>query len=166
MYIANTTKQNFIHQFRLPEENAAQYLHLTSGQQREIGAGWTEGQRAAVVQQLERYGARDAKTVRGKLANFSGTLYSFDKPINLDAIHEGHDKVVEDQSKRSASELTKAALGLDRSMRDKRTGKRSARATTLEVTQDDPVTGRRPDDAVDFSVTVSPDGSDNVKLPV
>jgi len=164
MYIANTTKQNWHLNVWVPEARRHQTIPVASGRQVFIGKDWNSTQNDSVVLQLERFGARPARDANGKLEYFPGILYSHDKPIPVDKIEMGHEAVVESQEKRAGAELTKGALGFDAALRDKRTRKRLARTSSLEVTQDVPK-GTKPDGKeVVFGVTVANDGTDRLNL--
>lgn len=164
MYIANTTKQNWRLNIRVPEMPRHQVVMVQSGHQTELGRAWNPIQVSEVITQLERFGARPARDSKGKLLRFPGILYSTDKPIPVDQIEMGHEAVVEDQSQRSVTELTKSALGFDASLRDKKTRKRVARVSALEITQDVPKGVKPSGEEVKFGVSVVPDGHDELKI--
>ncbi|OYV83436.1 MAG: hypothetical protein B7X04_04325, partial [Parcubacteria group bacterium 21-54-25] len=60
LFIANTTKQNFNHHFRVLETNRAYFTQIPSGGQVEIGKEWNTAQTDSVIKQLQKYGARAA----------------------------------------------------------------------------------------------------------
>lgn len=161
IYLANTTKQNWNHCYRAPETNRAQMVQIPSGRQAEIGEHWSASQTEAVIRELEKFGARPAVDANGKLDKFPGLLYSTTKPIKEDQIVSGHDAVVEMQEKRSAEEAVNSAKAFDTTTRaNKGRGKRLAKVTAVEVKQDLP-RGKKPSgEEVDFSMTVSEDGTD------
>ena len=138
LYIANTTKQNWNHHFRVLESNRPFFVQIPSGSQVSVGQGWSTAQTDSVVLQLEKFGARSAVEVNGRLKHFTGLLYRTDKPISQNQIISGHEAVVETQQRRSAAEATKSALGFDLANRDKRTNKRLAKLTEVTVKQDLP----------------------------
>lgn len=167
LYIANTTKQNFNHHFRIPEKTRAYFVRIESGTQVRVGDEWNTAQQDKVIEQLERYGGRKASAVSGNLENFPGIFYSSDKPISESQIVGGHEAVVDGQERRSAAEATKSALGFDAANRDrKRGGKRLAKVTEVTVQQDIPRNEKPTGKEVHFSVGVSEDGSSSAKLPV
>jgi hypothetical protein len=140
-------------------------IKIPSGHQVELGKTWNSQQVEAVIGQLETFGARNVKDLSGRtLRDFAGLLYSTDKPISAERIETAHETVVEHQEKRSVQEFTKNALGLDASLRDKRTRKRGARSTTLEIRQDVPPNTRPTGKEVALGVTVAPDGHDTPDL--
>jgi hypothetical protein len=160
IYIANTTKQNWNHHFRVLESNRPFFVQIPSGSQVSVGQSWSAAQTESVVGQLEKFGARQANETSRKLDRFTGLLY----PISENQIVSGHDAVVENQERRSAAEATKSALGFDAATRDKRTKKRLASVTEVTVKQDTPRNEKPSGNEVNFSVAVTEDGRDTVKL--
>ena len=163
MYICNATTQTWMPNFRVPEMKRVHVARIFSGQQVEVGRDWNSVQLQSVIEQLERFGAKNIKDVK-HAHKFSGLLYSLDKPVKVDLIEEGHSDMVEEQSKRSVQELTKSALGFDAALRDKKTRRRTAKATTLEITEDLPPRSKPSGREVKFGVTVADDGHDSVDL--
>jgi len=164
LFIANTTKQDWNHHYRVLESNRPYYTRIPSGTQVELGRDWNPAQIDSVVKQLEKYGARAATEINSKLKQFPGLLYRIGKAITESQILSGHEAVVENQERRSADEATKAALGFDRANRDKRTNKRMAKVTEVEVHQDTPRNERPSKDAIHFKVGVAEDGRDSLKI--
>jgi len=160
MYIANTTKQHYRPNFRVPERTRIHVVNIPSGQQVKVGDDWNAAQTDSVVKQLEVFGARPARDASGKLQKYSGLLYSLDKPIPVGKIEAAHEALVNEQDQRSADELTKGALGFDAALRDKRTRRRGAKVTSLEVSQDVPPFSKATGKEIKFGVTVTPDGHD------
>ncbi|WP_320533660.1 hypothetical protein [Robbsia andropogonis] len=165
IFIANCTKQNLIHFYRLPETGRHQHVEIASGQQKEVGKGWTEAQKRAVIDHMESVGFRAAPDAGGALSSFSGWIYRIGRPVTEAQIVDAHDDLVESQEMRSAAEASRAALAFDRSTRDKKTGKRSAKTTEVEVLQDIPRNERPTGQEVNFSLSVAEDGRSDVKLP-
>lgn len=167
IYIANCTKQDLIHCFRVPESGRNQRVHIPSGQQSKIGDGWSQSQLEAVVKHMELFGFRNAADVSRKLSEFSGWLYSLNKPISESAIVTGHDELVDHQELRSATEASRSALAFDNSTREgKGRGKRTAKVTEVTVQQDIPAREKPTGKEVNFSLAVSEDGLSDFKLPV
>ncbi len=163
LYIANTTKQNITHCFRAPETGRSQMVEIPSGKQQAIGKDWSSSQIEGVINHLEIYGAKEAKTIKGKTENFSGLLYSTGAPIKDHQIVAGHEAVVDNQERTSADEATKSALAFDASNRGKTgktKGKRMAKVTAVEVKQDVPKNEKATGKEVDFSMSVEDGGSD------
>jgi hypothetical protein len=165
LYIANTTKQNWNHHFRVPEMKRPYFVQIPSGAQVQIERKFGPIAEDMIIEQLQKYGGRNANEVSGKLEAFPGIFYRQAKPIGEDEIVAGHDKVVENQEKRSAAEATRAALGFDASKRDRKNKKRLVQTTEVEVIQDVPRNEKPTGDEVHLHLTVAHDGASNVKLP-
>jgi len=166
LYIANTTKQNWNHHFRVPESNRPFFFQIPSGGQIVVGHGWTNSQQEAVIHQLEKYGARKASEISGALSKFPGLLYRTDKPITESQIIHGHEALVDAQERRSASEASRSAMAFDTVTREKKgRGKRLAKVTEVSVDQETP-RGQKPDtNEVHFSLGVTENGASNFKVP-
>ncbi len=168
IFIANGTKQHLRHFFRPPGSSRALMVEIPSGQQREIGQGWGPTETKVVVEHMNKCGFRDAQDKSYKPGEVTGIMYRLDKPVTADAIQNEHAALVDTQERRSAAEATKSALGFDASTKGPKGkgGRRLARVTEVTVTQDksprEPATGNE----VNFSVSVTPEGSDKVPLPV
>ena len=165
LYVANCTKQTWRFCFRMPETGKEVWVDIKSGQQEEISKGMSAAGIANVINHLERHGARDHADGKLKPEDFDGYLYSLNKPIHEDKIFMAHDVVVDKQEKRSVDEAVKSALGYERSNRDKKSGKRLAKVSEVEVIQDVPSRQKPTGDEVRFSLAVAEDGNDNFKLP-
>ncbi|MGU2415230.1 hypothetical protein [Burkholderia cenocepacia] len=168
IFIANCTKQHLDHHFRIPEHRA-QVVHIPSGQQREIAQGAPASAIEVLVRHLEQFGFRNAAEVNGKISEFSGYLYRVGKPVTETHIVTGHDQLVDTQEHRSAQEATRSALAFDSATRDKKgggKGRRMASVTSVEVKQDVPPGQKPTGDEVNFSLSVTPDGRADTKLPV
>lgn len=162
MYIANTTKQIQIPYFRVPEMTKPMHPVIPSGTQVEVGKTWNSRQVDAVIRQLERFGARNAGEMkRANLIQYSGILYSLDKPISADKIEDAHTVVTEEQFERSYKEMAKTALAIDASQRDPATKKRRAKRTTFEITEDLAPRAKPSGKEAKLSITVTPDGHDD-----
>ena len=166
MYIANSSRQDFRFHFRLPESNSTIVEDIPSGQQVEIGKGWSDGALQAMMQQLERYGAREAKEARRGLREFdSGLIYSLDKPVSENEIYYAWEQKLDYNKERAVNQATRSALSADVPHRDK--GKRQAKEVGIEVeAEGDPKTEGRKGL---MDVTVTPDGATNVdgkELPI
>lgn len=164
LYIANTTKQNWNHHFRVPEMTRPYFIQIPSGSQVKVDGRFSPESENAIIQQLEKYGGRKASDVSGKLEQFPGIFYRQTKPISEDEIVAGHEAVVDGQEKRAAAEATRAALGFDASKRDKKR-RRNVQVTEVEVIQEVPPNEKPTGDEVHLHVTVAADGATNVKLP-
>ena len=169
LYLSNPTKQTVVFYFRTDftheKGGAPQFVEIASGKQQELGQSWSREQMGRVMEQLHRFGARDAAESHGELEKFNGLLYRHDFPVDGNEIQMAHDKVVDMQQARSATEATRAALGFDRAANEKGRGARLARTTTVEVEQLINPRDRPTGDEVKFSLTVDPEGHSDIKLP-
>jgi hypothetical protein len=170
IFIANCTKQHLEHHFRSPEQaGKAQVIRIPSGHQAEIAKGASTAVIEALVRHLEQFGFHDATRVNGKISEFSGYLYRVGKPITENQIVSGHDHLVDTQEHRSAQEATRSALAFDSATREKKgagKGRRLAKVTEVEVRQDVPRGQKPTGDEVNFSMSVTPEGRADAKLPV
>ena len=165
IYIANATKQLFRFMHRIPESGKVLMVDIPSGRQMPIGENWNPQQIEAAISHIERFGGRSVNDSRINPDDFDGVLYSAGKPVTSDKIASAHDVLVEKQEKRSATEATRGALAYDKANRDKH-GKRLAKVSEVEVVQDVPAREKPTGNEVNFKLTVSPDGSENAKIPV
>jgi hypothetical protein len=167
IYISNSTRQHWTHFYRQPESAKMHVVNIPSGGQVEIGKGWNTLQTQYVVDHLETFGARQSHQVNGKIEDFTGLLYRVDKVVTENQIIAGHDAVIDNIEKRSASEATKAALGFDAAFRDRKSGgKRGAKMTGVTVKQDIDKRQKPTGAEVSFDLEVSEDGHSDVKLPI
>jgi hypothetical protein len=165
LFIANTTKQNFHHHFRVPEMTRPYFVRIPSGSQVQIERRFGPDSERVIIEQLQKYGARNAKDVSGRLEDFPGIFWRQDRPINEGEIVAGHDAVVDAQERRAAAESSKSALGFDAAHRDRKTRRRGVQVTEVEVVQEVPKGEKPRGNEVSLHVTVSNDGHENVKLP-
>jgi hypothetical protein len=165
--VSSASKQHITFFYREPKDNLLASVEVASGAQVEIGHGWNAEQTDKVVQQLERFGARDAAEAHGKMrGKFLGLLYRVHGVISKDEIETGHAQVVTTQQERAASEATKAALGFDRSVNSSGKGRRNARMTEVIVEQLRAPGQRLTGDEVAMSIQVDPEGRSDVSLPL
>lgn len=137
IFVANGTKQRLKFNYRLPESTRIHELEVHSGRQEQIGEGWTDSAAEYFIKQLEHAGFRRSSETNGRMENFSGWMYSLDKPTSETQIRSGHEARVEAQEKISAVEAQRGALAMDQANRapgDRR--KRLAKVTTVEVEQE------------------------------
>jgi hypothetical protein len=164
LYVANATKQNWMLNVRIPESGKVTIIEIPSGQQREIAAGLSKASIDSIVGHLERFGARNNADSKLHIEDFDGYLYSLGKPVSSDKISDAHETLVEKQEKRSVNEAMRNAAAYEKSTRDKRSGKRLASLTEVEVVQDLPPREKATGKEVKFKVTVDEKGTDEVKL--
>ena len=165
LFIANTTKQNWNHHFRVPEMTRAYFVKIPAGSQIKVSENLSIASEEAIIQQLQRYGGRNASDVSGKLEKFPGIFYRHSKPITESEIIAGHDAVMDHAERRSAEEATKSALGFDASNRDKHTGERLVKESEVEIIEQVPRGKKATGKEVKFGLTVSKDGNSKTKLP-
>ena len=164
VYIANCTRQNWTYYYRLPEMHQNAHISIPSGNQERLGDRMSPNQFNALLEDLQRWGVKDFKDLKGKVEDFSGLLFSVDKPIKEDHFHIGLDKVIESANQRAVEEVQKAALGLDRVNRDKKSGRRLVKEVTTEITGDAVVNSKSTGNDAHFQMSVSEDGMDKPKI--
>ena len=169
VFIANDTRQNWTFQYRLRGGEGGQLLgpfmvEIPSGQQIDIGRGWSQDQAFYVVEQLETHGARDASDTKKPMGKHLGLIYRISAPVKSDEIEMGHAAVLDTQERRSANEATKAALGFDRIANGGRKGQRSARTTEVEVQQLTDPRDRPTGKEINFRLGVDTEG--NAQVPM
>ena len=144
LFVANSTRSTFIFNVRVPEIQKVIRLEIPSGQQRSFPLDMTDSQRDGVLSQLLRYGARERKDVHGKLVDFTGLVYSLDKPISENEIRGAHEDQLDAAQERSVEQATRSALASDISHRDKSNpkGKRRPKSTSVEILKKDRDGGR------------------------
>jgi hypothetical protein len=167
IYVANGTKQRLNFHYRLPESTRIHELHVFSGHQEVIGEDWTDTTVEYFIKQLENAGFRRSSETSGHMENFSGWMYSIDKPTTETQIRSGHEARVETQEKISAVEAQRGAVAMDQANRapgDRR--KRLAKVTTVEVEQEigprDAPTGNE----VKMSVSVDAGAPESARLEI
>lgn len=166
LYLANPSLQRHRFPYREPRNNLINHVEIEAGSQTAIGQSWTRGEQKKVIEQLERFGARDAAEVHGKMGKFNGLIYRDMGQIEEDEIELAHGAEMQTREERSVVAATTSALAFDRLARKSSRERPSARVTETSVREEtSPGTKlRRPE--VDFSLAVDPDGRSDVTLPV
>ncbi|MDR3445974.1 hypothetical protein [Dyella sp.] len=164
LFICNTTKQKWHHSFRVPEMERLYFVPIPAGSQVEISHDLSAESHKAIVAQLERYGGRDASTINGKLEDFPGIFYRFEKPIGVDEILSGHAAVVEAAEQRSAGAVVKSALANDAVHRDQ-TGHRLVSESEIEVTEQVKPGQKATGKEKKIKIGVANDGTNTLKMP-
>lgn len=167
IFVANGTKQRLKFHYRLPESTRIHELEVHSGHQEVIGEEWTDSHVKYFIWQLENAGFRRSSETNGRMENFSGWMYSLDKPTSETQIRSGHEARVEAQEKISAVEAQRGALAMDqanRAPRDKR--KRLAKVTTVEVIQETDPRGSPTGNEMQMSVSVDANAPENARLDI
>ena len=167
IYVANGTKQRLKFNYRLPESTRIHELEVHSGRQEAIGENWTNSNVEYFIKQLEHAGFRRSSETNGRMENFSGWMYSLDKPTSETQIRSGHEARVEAQEKVSAIEAQRGALAMDQANRvpkDRR--KRLANVTTVEVEQETDPRGLPTGNEMKMSVSVDASAPENARLEI
>lgn len=166
--ISNPSRQNHIFMYRDPVNNLLQYAYIGAGRQTAIGERerWTVAQQAKVIEQLERFGARDAAEAHGRMTKMSGLLYRDSGQIETDEILTAHEAEMRGREDRSAAAATNGALAFGQTARKASAERPAAKITETLVEQELP-RGQRPrGDEVRFALSVDPEaGRSDVKLP-
>ncbi len=164
LFIANSTRSRFVLNVRVPEIQKIMRLEIPSGHQCSFPIDMNQGQLDDVLKQLERYGARKRESVHGKLQDFTGLVYSLDKPISADEIKAGNEQQLDAAQDRSVKQATRSALAAELSFRDpKAKSKRSAKSVGVEVLKKE---SARSDEVPMMSLEISENGSQSARLPM
>jgi len=162
LYVSNPSKQHVTFHYRLAS-NLLASAEIPSGQQIALKISFADKDK--VIEQLHRFGARDAAESHGNMGKFLGLLYRDEFVVDSDEIRMAHAAMVETQEKRSAAEATRGALAFDLNANRGTRNKRLARVTQVEVEQQLEPHARPSGNEVAFSLSVDPDGRQDVKLP-
>ena len=161
LYIANCTRQHLKFHYRVPEKPKLYMIYIPSGCQdfpRDSG-GWSKEQTAAVIEQLEKCGAKEVPEIGRNLTGFSGIVFSTKDPISEETIEQAHEVVLNLAQKRSVDSVQKAARTFDLVTRENfGRGKRLARETSVEIIEEVPPGEKPSSDAINFKHTVSAEG--------
>lgn len=164
LYIANCTRQNFILNVRVPEGKVMR-IDIPSGHQVHFPTSLNPDAKEHVLHQLHRYGGRPRADVRGKLENFTGIVYSLDKPISEDEIVGANEDQLDAAQTRSVEQATRSALASDLANRESQKGsgrrKRKAKSTGVSVVRKD--SERHEEPMMDIEIT--DEANQKVKLP-
>ena len=153
-----------IFHYRDPVNNLLARAEISSGRQVMVGKRWTAAQKANVIEQIERFGGRDAAEAHGQMGRFLGLLYRDMAPVSSEEIEMGHAAMVATQEQRSAAEATRAALAFDRAANGAARTRR-ARTTQVEVLEQVAPNVRPTGNEAAFSLTVDPDARGDARLP-
>lgn len=167
LYIANTTRQNFRFNYRLPEMAEHSFVNIASGCQELLphelsGVHVVE----SVLTQLHRFGAVEVSDIGERIKGFSGLTYSLSKPVKVDRIEQGAAAVVSSAEDRSVSEVLKGVKRADiRARENAGTDKEHRVARDIEVEiieQGDP---RKPSsDPIRTKIIVTPGVREDEKV--
>ena len=172
LYLINCTKQKLRFQCRLLDSNRVTCIEVHSGKQiradkhpsESEASAWAADQVRHVIEQMERYGFKDAAEVGRLGKEFIGIMYS-NRPVGEDEILIGHDALVEMQEHRAAKEATNSALSFDAISRDgKGNNARRAKKSEVSVEQLVPKNEKPTGKELSFSVSVEDGGSTDAKV--
>lgn len=154
LLIANGTHQHVDFQYRVPEFDKVFSTVIPAGRQVQLPVDLNERQAAAVIDQLERYGARPANEA-DRIESPRGLVYSASerRPVTSDQIDAARERDTEvrqaiaDQQVENAGVATPAINGeIGAHLKE----------STLEVRELEPTTSERPvKGGVDTKITVS-----------
>lgn len=134
LHIANATHQNQQFHYRIPEKVRTLAIDIPAGRQVRIPFDLNEEEVAAVVAQLERFGAVPKSDVRAILRP-RALLYSVDrKPIEADKLDEARERDEVARQEIAAEQTQNAGLALLHTA-TKQGNPNSVKATSLEVKQ-------------------------------
>lgn len=167
--IANPTMQDWTLQYRIgaprsPEYAVLRQVSLPRGGRVELILGPAET--AQMIEHIETHGGRPASEVRGSMHRLTGLLYSESRQISVEEVEAAHEAETQTREDRAVAQAVRAGLGFDKTARTPTQDRGPAQVTEVEVKQDVPRGKRRRGDEVDFSLTVTPEGRSDVKLPV
>jgi len=148
LYIANTTKQEFLFTYMLPENPRPFSHNIRAGSQIEI----TGNQDAvdSIINQHSMYGLVDASKAK---KGFGGLVYRIDKPVSLEAIQQGLAQNEQDMIDKAleSRKLTAAAADQIVSARAQEMGIQQKSPLEIEVVEE----GKGPSDSgAKFSETI------------
>ncbi len=168
IYLSNPSRQHAEFWYRDPASGLMVRAEIPSGQQTVIGrSDWTPAHHAAVIEQIERFGGRDAAEAHGTMRRLNGLIYRVDGEISAAEIETAHESDIDERQRRSATQATRAALAADRAIGNLTPRSRGKRVTEVAVEQEG-MPGEKPaPDRVTFNLTVDPvDGRSDVAIPV
>ncbi len=161
IYVGSASRQRMRIHIRLPEIPRLRTLTIGSGQQ-DVIKDLSQAQVDSVVKYLQKFGALTPAEVGRSMIRYDGILYRVDRQLSQHELEYGFEAQIDYAQSRSVQENTRSALAADR---DPLTKKRRAIISEHEIEQDAPG-GRPTGKEVKMSITISPDGNENTKLPV
>lgn len=168
--IANPTLQDWTVPYRLgvpksPEFGILRQFTVGSGCQIDLHLNAIE--QAQLIGFLEeKHGARDAAEVHGRLTNFMGLIYRDMGQIETTEIEQARESDVQAREEQSVRQAVRSALGFDKSARKGNAARGGARVTETTVEQELPRGVRRSGKEVTFSMSVDPEGRNDIALPI
>lgn len=151
MWIANTTRQEFQLEVRLPEMGRIYVAKVSSGKQVEI-KDLSPAQEDYLIAHMERFGGVKRQNLHGKLKEFQGIAFATDKAFKMEEFHYGFEEVMETAQNRSVEEAVKSAMAADMHMREAN-GDRKSQTTEIEMAEEKPANEKK---ARRMKITVDP----------
>jgi len=133
LYVANTTKQEHLFAYYLPE-NARPFSHsIRAGAQIEISGPQHEID--SIIHQHAIYGLVEANKVK---KGFGGLCYRIDKPVSLDAIEQGLAQTAQDKIEQAldSRKVTAAAADMVLSQKAQEMGLQQKAPLEVEVIEE------------------------------
>ncbi|MGC9216180.1 hypothetical protein [Acidithiobacillus sp.] len=160
VWIANTSRKDWIINVRIPESAGLFMRTISSGMQEEI-KGVSPEVVDAIVKHLQLFGALTRAELNKHGKNFEGLAYATDKAFADNTFHYGLEEHLDQAQSRSVVEATRAALAADATINNRKK-ERVTGATTVEMEQERPLKGVRNK----MSITVDPNvgRSDKIQL--
>lgn len=136
VWVANTTKQNFELNYRMPEGTRVFSVKIPiGGQVRVHKAGLSQPEVDAIVAQVEHVGGVRQDAVDRTKA-FVGLAYSIDKPVKANAIESAVDHNDDVLTERGHEIRTAAAVAIHENMAQASSDPRSLNTTDVEIIED------------------------------
>lgn len=136
VWVANTTKQNFEFNYRMPESTR---IHSTKipigGQVRIHKAGLSQPEVDAIVEQIERIGGIRSDSVERTKA-FIGLAYSIDKPVRPAAIETAVDHNDDVLTERGHENRKAAAVAIHENLSAADRDPRNLSESSVEIIED------------------------------
>jgi len=109
LYVRNTTRQSFEVNERLPEMGRVYTLALHPKRTVEI-KNLNSEQLDRLIAHFDANGFMNRKNMHGRIEDYSGVIYSLDRPINDDEVVSGYNAVTDRAQDRAVKEATRAAI--------------------------------------------------------
>ena len=164
IYLANTTRQTIRFSYRVPGIDKVMWVLIPSGRQEQLDKTlkFDSDQTASIVQQMERYGARESSQVNRRLKDFDGLLYNLSKPVKENDFEIGNAALIHHQEERSVSEAVIAARTFDAATTQDKGRQRLAKTTAVEIIEDAKPGAKPTGDEIRSEIEISPQGRDKL----
>lgn len=141
LFVANTSKQNQIFMYRLPEHAIPKYAEIRPGTQVKIPGDLSPEALRLIVEHTAPYGIK-AVTELPRNRDFVGLCYSVDKPVQFDHLFstfEQNDTVLNEKAEeRREDQAAIIAQEIQNTMREVGVEVPRAEVTMVEETKDTP----------------------------